>query len=515
MPNQERYTHTPTQSKNTMALAPPQSMTSAASTAAVPAIRCKAKQRYYYLLLVSLILAIIPLLITVENLRGWTHFYRSPSTDAIQKGFMAPSADAQESVSSMTKFDSSASVKPSSHPSRISVTTITPPTIPLRTHTHIVPGTNHCWRECPFGRNNKIIYTNSWRAGLNDRISIIADMVNLAGYLCATLEFPLPSASLTPRHNGNTDVSPSLVWDDFLLVAAVEDPYVTSQQEPSLLLLRDLKDELNNITKSQKYSNEQWIKVVSKNASTVVSEFDFVYSTITTADENTKHFCWFFELNWYKVEDSLADHFKSMRLINHPLISRGLNKIPPAPTSCIYGITKKSPRAKKISDHLWNVLVTMDTEHLARNATMGYLHIRRTDTTKQCNTTLDRIRSYLECSFMDVSGNVTLLLGTDEKDPNYIAGIQNIVENELSRGHKLFHLDDWISRELELIAIQKDDVTGEWNASSIPVSYLNNYHVYLFGKYISSKAVFKLEQRRTWCNDCDPINEVYEVTTDQ
>jgi hypothetical protein len=489
--------------KTTIAL--PQSMTSAASTAAVPnAIKCNTKQGYYYFLFISLILAIIHPLMTVENLRGWTHFYGSPPTDAIQKGFMAPNADAaattsaQERVSSMIKFDSSASVKMSSYPSRISVTTITPPTIPLRTHTNIVSGTNHCWRECPFGRNNKIIYTNSWRAGLNDRTSIIKSMANLAAYLCATLEFPLPLASLTPRHNGNNNVSSSLVWDDFLVVATVEDPNVTSKQKQSLLLLRDLKDELNNITESQKYSSMQWIKVVSNNASNVVSEFDFVYSTITTADDYTKPFVWFFELNWYKVRDSLANHFKTLRLINPPFIS----KLKP---SCIYCIIKQSPRAKKISDYLWNVLVT-DTEHLARNATMGYLHIRRTDTAKQCNTTLDRIRSYLECSLMDVSGNVTLLLGTDEKDPNYIAGIQHIVENELSGGHKLFHLDAWIFRQLELMAIQKDDATGKWNVSKTFSSYLNNYHVYLFGKSISSKATFKLEKRRKeWCNDCDPV----------
>ncbi|KAL3784643.1 hypothetical protein ACHAW5_003833 [Stephanodiscus triporus] len=475
--------------KQKMTLAPPQRTASGASTAAIP---------YAYYQTIALMLVLI----------GWTNFYPRPPTDAQQKGVMA--SNAGKAAISQSKVDF---VNLSSHPSevnaRIDVITISPnATVPLRTHTHIVPGTNHCWRECPFGRNNKIIYTNSWRAGLNDRISIIDDMANLAGYLCATLEFPLPSASLTPRHNGNRNVSSSLVWDDFLVVAAVEDPNVTRKQEPSLLLLRDLKDELNNITESQKYSNEQWIKVVSKSASTVLSEFEIIYSTVTTADKNTKHFCWFFELDWYEVENSLADHFKSMRLINPPLISRGLSKTPPAPTSCIYRITKKSPRAEKISNHLWNMLVAMDTEHLARNATIGYLHIRRTDTTKQCNTTLDRIRSYLECSFMDVSGNVTLLLGTDEKDPNYIAGIQHIVENELSHGHKLLHLDSWISRKLKLMAIQKDDVTGKWNDSSIPVSYLNNYHVYLFEKYISSKAAFKLEQRTRWCNDCDPINEV-------
>ena len=381
-------------------------------------------------------------------------------------------------------------------------------TAPPRTRTHIVAGTNTCWRECPLGRNNKIIYTNTWRAGLNDQKSIMNDLTNLAGYLCATLEFPKPSETLSLKHNGNKAISPSLGWDDFVVIAPVEDPNVTSQQEPPLLLLHDLKEELNNIAESPKYSNERWIKVVSNNSATVANEFDLVQnisqSTIT-ADKNTKHFVWFFELNWYHVRESLAEHFKSVKL-SHP---------PTGPGSCFQRRNRDSPQAKKISDHLWNAFFTMDMEN-SRNPTIGFLHIRRTDSKNECNTTLDRIRSYLQCSFMDVSSNVTLLLGTDETDPNYITGIQHIVENELGDNHKLIHLDAWISHQLEMMAgntthdkaiIQRDDETGKLNATPISfLPYLNNYHLYLFGKYFSNRAAFNLEQRRNIrCHDCDPI----------
>ena len=156
----------------------------------------------------------------------------------------------------------------------------------------------------------------------------------------------------------------------------------------------------------------------------------------------------------------------------------------------------------------------MDTENL-RNAAIGFLHILRTDSNNKCNTTLNRMRSYLQCSVIDVSSNVTLLLLTDKTDPNYITGIQNIVENELGSSHKLIHLDAWISRQLEMMAgntsqvqatIQKDDETGKWNANPIPLSYLNNYHLYLFGMFFANRAAFKLEQRRNiLCNECDPI----------
>jgi hypothetical protein len=60
-----------------------------------------------------------------------------------------------------------------------------------------------CWRTCQ-QRNNHIVYTFlDWKAGLVDRLFIIERLINLAGYLCATVHIPKPHLMLGEWHNLN------------------------------------------------------------------------------------------------------------------------------------------------------------------------------------------------------------------------------------------------------------------------------------------------------------------------
>jgi hypothetical protein len=84
------------------------------------------------------------------------------------------------------------------------------------------PSRRHdCWRHCPQRKN--IIFFAYNRAGLNDRSSIINQLAQIAGYLCARLELPPPSFLLNPRHNNGLDISRDIVWPEFRNITFRED----------------------------------------------------------------------------------------------------------------------------------------------------------------------------------------------------------------------------------------------------------------------------------------------------
>jgi hypothetical protein len=52
----------------------------------------------------------------------------------------------------------------------------------------------------------------------------------------------------------------------------------------------------------------------------------------------------------------------------------------------------------------------------------------------ECNTTIAKVRSYLNCSLhgsSGVFGNIAVLLGTDEQDANYLRELQHLFDEPL------------------------------------------------------------------------------------
>lgn len=81
--------------------------------------------------------------------------------------------------------------------------------------------THSCWRKCP-QRINKIIFKHG-RAGLGDRLTVIENLAQIAGYLCANLKMPSPFESLNPVHNNGNFVSKKLKWLDFRNLTFLQD----------------------------------------------------------------------------------------------------------------------------------------------------------------------------------------------------------------------------------------------------------------------------------------------------
>ena len=160
--------------------------------------------------------------------------------------------------------------------------------------------------------------------------------------------------------------------------------------------------------------------------------------------------------------------------------------------------------------------ISMNNETLKTNngvePILGLLHVRRGDTKSDCDTSLETMRSYFECSF-DVSTPVQrpiiLALASDETDMEYRRNITEMIGGLTLPG------DDTI-RGVDLDAIVWRTIADEVNEERLPRSNLNNYHVYLVAYQLRKQPKehgidFVLQRRRNIeCNQCD-LNRVTNI----
>jgi hypothetical protein len=122
------------------------------------------------------------------------------------------------------------------------------------------------------------------------------------------------------------------------------------------------------------------------------------------------------------------------------------------------------------------------------HAKIGSFHIRRGDAINDCNTTVPRMKEYLDCSFNGTqtkARNITLLWSSDERDPAYRQAIQSIVDQDFDH-IKFIDLDALTLRKVE------DSI-----AAGAPERRLNNHYLFRIVDYFFwNVAVFHLEQRR-------------------
>jgi hypothetical protein len=86
------------------------------------------------------------------------------------------------------------------------------------------------------------------------------------------------------------------------------------------------------------------------------------------------------------------------------------------------------------------------------NSRFGYFHLRRGDTTQDCDTSLGEVKSFLACSFNGAEEPVTaqkshlpLLFGSDEQDAEYRRTVLGMTDDDFPHVSIL---------EMDLLALQ-------------------------------------------------------------
>ena len=155
---------------------------------------------------------------------------------------------------------------------------------------------------------------------------------------------------------------------------------------------------------------------------------------------------------------------------------------------------------------------------------IGFFHIRRGDeqARQECDTSLERIQSYVNCSFSKLHEKVSImrsysqtlsvqerrihikiLFASDEQDPAYRSTVRTII---LAQQQQLRSLTPNVTIEFyDLDALLWQIVYHNIEQKQLPARLANNFFIYQVGTILQwTHSDFVLLQRRTIsCNECD------------
>lgn len=390
------------------------------------------------------------------------------------------------------------------------------------TSDHTIPPVKNrpCYRKC-VNYNNVIVFPKTRPAGLNDRKSIISFVANLASYFCARVVVPSPHAWLSWRHNqGKGHVHPNVTWEDFFAAHHVVSLVAAGENNHDFSIT-----EMNRPGSPQEEDSTNWRKINS--TETITREFDFLYNyTIrqqlilrqmqeqtvsevqpTHENRNTTPFIWTLPGNFYHWRGILKSHTMEIEnnwkrlggnhtTTDHVIDSEAADAVHEAvdtlPTRC-----DKSVHFEP-SDHILETVRQIQQRINEETGCQryGYLHIRRGDTKKVCNTSPEKMKSYLGCTFSNRSlyslGNFPVLFSSDERDRTYRNNLLEMLEFD---GHfPVLDLDQLVEKTL-----QDQVASGE-----IPAFKVNNFLTFQIITEFAQSAVLRLSRRRKIsCHECD------------
>lgn len=424
----------------------------------------------------------------------------------------------------------------------------------LFNHTDIMSRMSHCWRECPenLRRINKIYFEHQW-AGLDDRFTVIKNLAQIAGYLCATLEFPPPWVSLTPTHNGGKIISKNLTWYDFYNLTFLQD------HSPALISLVEPPDHhqdqhsndtsywrkvpFYNTTENERYKG--WLHLVSHGQSpqSLVEDFETLQSFSWNQQRdcnggttiNAGGFIW--EIHRSLFESDLFNKLlPEPTMINRDNYDATMKPMLPSyrhfhpeidgDPGCVYiNIEDKEnyvPTKRRMLLEELKSRIQREAEGLAAGGVAGggtdgkstkpapqivygFFHVRRGDAIDECDSSIEVLGDFLRCSLngaVDVGSNrhITLLFASDEKNEMYRRNVKELA-------HHFPHVSI-----LDLDKMTTEVIHDAITNRSFPVGYANNFFTYELqnGIHFDANLIsFFLDKHRTNCPKCVPLLEKY------
>lgn len=175
---------------------------------------------------------------------------------------------------------------------------------------------------------------------------------------------------------------------------------------------------------------------------------------------------------------------------NNPAFPRW---VPKDDSGCQYISITTPAHVETIADSVWQ-------EVCDDRSNVIFLHVRRGDAVDQCDTSIKKMVSYLNCTFANTTffGNMTVLLATDERDPQYIDELLQMTNNMYPHV-RMVHLDPIVERHIDsFISMGGGKEALRNNFLTFSVSNTIRWH----------RASVRLEQRKdTSCPSCSALQE--------
>jgi hypothetical protein len=366
----------------------------------------------------------------------------------------------------------------------------------------------NCWRPCP-QRINRIYYQHG-AAGLGDRVYIILQLAQIAGYLCARLELPPPSILLSSHHNNGLLVNDALTWQDLKNFTFREDNSSIYVDQYSSSFDQDFKKDIKNWRKVPVYDPKRysdWMHVISTDTEGIIEDYEMLQDFSWKQPENaTTGFVWEIHMSYYHSRLFKQDlpnpsqdiqnnpkYQKRMRPQHHFIDWKNNKK------DCSY-INMEASKPHHVEE-LQQQIIEQVRERSLQNSIYGFFHIRRNDAMRECDSSLPVIRKYLQCSLNGtekLGKNMTILLGSDEIDQSYRKQVFDMAK-------------DYSHVKL----LDADQITEQILKNAISNGFLdegfeNNFYIYELEKVLrhdSNFSSFFLDKHRGDCTDCTPLFE--------
>jgi hypothetical protein len=424
-----------------------------------------------------------------------------------------------------------------------------------------------CHRICNTLYRNTILYTHDDTAGLYDRAFLIQTLGDMAGYLCATLEIRTPHDLLSATHNFNQSVSSNMSWYDFynLSVAGtngtdyttilVERDRDTFQQRQTIFEKRTAAA----TTTTAALQPTTVTKVKTSREGSVLQDLvqvEAISWNSTASRSHTSSFVWEISVSWWlarkymvRVRDQRRqdptwqeeDRFQMLPNFVGNTNDESQDRSQSSRMNrngCSY-LSMDAPKDMQLFlDDIWKNKSFASDRQTSTPELTGMLHIRRGDAIQDCDTSLEQMKAYFDCTFDGISilspvasnktinttmendddqqrGSttatgaggrnaiqLTLLLASDERDAAYRQGVTQLLQ---TLGILVVDADEMIEKHLQQAVA----------SGCMPPERLNNYYAFRLLDALKAdlqKISFVLERRRKRsCRACDRDRVVHAI----
>mmetsp|Transcript_18443 Transcript_18443/g.50355 ORF Transcript_18443/g.50355 Transcript_18443/m.50355 type:complete len:572 (+) Transcript_18443:59-1774(+) len=402
------------------------------------------------------------------------------------------------------------------------------------------------------------------KSGLFDRIGIVNHLANIAAMFCARLEIPPPHIILARFHNRGQRIDKNLTWQDF-----VSYEFLTPNHT------------LKGVNDGKSFPRVVWDILLPEGESTTAtlessSGARTVHIFNHTGDESGEN-------DYYKMWKLVQLQKEQRRSASRPSFVYNMNPqhgwrflrdiverrqvkgmmemddITDNEVIPSFQVNRHKPCGHYVQYQFPTLLINL-AELVLQEAAMqspprdqkrirkiaqaddllwfGFLHLRRGDIAKNCDTSLEKMKSYFQCSFAGqqtakfmkqrvehqkrqvqaVGSNqddddmpFMIFLATDETDRKYRKDMLKMIEHtheeeatvDSGNGKKETRIFKPV-RALDIDRLIMEVLKQEIERGNVPERYENNQSVFLIGRIIAQLAVFTLEQRKDL--DCDGCN---------
>jgi len=365
---------------------------------------------------------------------------------------------------------------------------------------------NHCLTSSRTAKYPNIIIAPRHTAGLGDRLDIMHALADLAGMVCARLVVLPPHAWLDDKHNDRQPIPTNLTWSDLVSFPFLAENVTTNSRGNSTLVNRILLDPVLQEDGPElpgfRYEKFKTARIL-----------DMLNVVRAQKEEGSKGaFVWFMKFRFFwAVTHVVKTQLATLRNVSLPDGRRDRHMLPrffESGPGCGHYVHQEHPTVlKEIAQQVLQQAMTITAS--SPPPPFGYLHIRRGDGMKECDATIDKLTSFLTCSFsgpnareylqqhgVDSKPNeqnsapFLMFMASDANDPTYRQRVLQLL-NQQGGSHRI--------RAMDLDKLILETVQSLVDAGTIPPHYTNNFTIFLIGRILLEQSTFHIRQRRFIC----------------